>query len=152
MPQTLSAAFKAQKHGPRGGVADAKKQAAASPALLKKQSTSTTAPVVLDIATHDSAAPTLNPHDPAIKQAARAIHQAKLAPMIHADPSDLQVILRDFDLSGRYGPCVGISRLERFERAEKMGLNPPAVVGQVLRTQEGMTDAELAKDLFFGRL
>ena len=37
-------------------------------------------------------------------------------------------ILRVFDLSSKYGPCVGITRLQRWERAKKWGLNPPEEV------------------------
>ncbi|VFQ63264.1 unnamed protein product [Cuscuta campestris] len=45
---------------------------------------------------------------------------------------DLQVdyeendnVLRQFDMNLVYGPCLGISRLARWERAKKFGLNPP---------------------------
>lgn len=37
-----------------------------------------------------------------------------------------EATLREFDLSSKYGPCMGISRLERWERAAKLGLEPPA--------------------------
>ncbi|XP_066574702.1 DNA polymerase delta subunit 4 isoform X2 [Amia ocellicauda] len=33
--------------------------------------------------------------------------------------------LRDFDLDWHYGPCTGITRLQRWERAELRGLQPP---------------------------
>ena len=33
--------------------------------------------------------------------------------------------LREFDLDVRYGPCIGISRLERWIRANELGLDPP---------------------------
>lgn len=32
-----------------------------------------------------------------------------------------------------YGPCIGMGRLERWERANKLGLKPPAEVGNLLR-------------------
>lgn len=38
-------------------------------------------------------------------------------------------ILRVFDLTSKYGPCVGVTRLQRWERAKKWGLNPPDEVG-----------------------
>lgn len=34
-------------------------------------------------------------------------------------------ILRVFDMTAKYGPCVGISRLDRWKRAQKLGLEPP---------------------------
>ncbi|KAJ5714677.1 uncharacterized protein N7483_011858 [Penicillium malachiteum] len=41
-------------------------------------------------------------------------------------------ILRNFDLTGHYGPCIGMSRLQRWHRAQRMGLNPPIEVLAVL--------------------
>ncbi|KAJ8631895.1 hypothetical protein MRB53_025231 [Persea americana] len=42
-------------------------------------------------------------------------------------------VLRQFDLNMNYGPCLGLSRLERWERANKLGLNPPEEVENLLR-------------------
>lgn len=33
-----------------------------------------------------------------------------------------------FDRNYDYGPCIGVTRLERWERAQAMGLNPPLEV------------------------
>ncbi|KAI8990874.1 DNA polymerase delta, subunit 4 [Mycotypha africana] len=41
-------------------------------------------------------------------------------------------LLRAFDLDYTYGPCIGISRLERWERAEKLNLNPPPIIKDIL--------------------
>jgi DNA polymerase delta subunit 4 len=56
------------------------------------------------------------------------------------DQSTIKTILRDFDLSPRYGPCVGMTRMERYRRAEKMGLKPPVEVLRILETEEGQRD------------
>ncbi|XP_042386230.1 uncharacterized protein LOC121977890 [Zingiber officinale] len=40
--------------------------------------------------------------------------------------------LRQFDMDMRYGPCIGLSRTDRWERAAAMGLNPPAEVETIL--------------------
>ncbi|XP_044046743.1 DNA polymerase delta subunit 4 [Siniperca chuatsi] len=40
--------------------------------------------------------------------------------------------LRAFDLDWRFGPCTGISRLQRWERAELHGLNPPEEIRDLL--------------------
>ncbi|PKU78706.1 hypothetical protein MA16_Dca000049 [Dendrobium catenatum] len=45
--------------------------------------------------------------------------------------------LRQFDMEMRYGPCVGLSRLERWERACSMGLNSPPEIGNLLRSLSG---------------
>ncbi|XP_072955829.1 uncharacterized protein [Typha angustifolia] len=41
--------------------------------------------------------------------------------------------LRQFDLDMRYGPCIGLTRLQRWERAAAMGLKPPADVASLLQ-------------------
>lgn len=41
-------------------------------------------------------------------------------------------ILRHFDLSSQYGPCIGIPRVRRWKRAEGLGLKPPIEVLAVL--------------------
>ncbi|KAI1813027.1 hypothetical protein GGS20DRAFT_500727 [Poronia punctata] len=45
-------------------------------------------------------------------------------------------ILRLWDVSNQYGPCVGMTRLKRWERAERLGLHPPAEVLAVLMREE----------------
>ncbi|XP_062431976.1 DNA polymerase delta subunit 4 isoform X1 [Rhea pennata] len=47
------------------------------------------------------------------------------------DPAVLDM-LRHFDLCWEYGPCTGITRLQRWERAQALGLNPPAYVRDAL--------------------
>ncbi|XP_060181197.1 uncharacterized protein LOC132610808 [Lycium barbarum] len=41
-------------------------------------------------------------------------------------------VLRQFDMNMVYGPCLGMSRLDRWERAKKLGLNPPTDVERLL--------------------
>ncbi|XP_019181330.1 PREDICTED: uncharacterized protein LOC109176346 [Ipomoea nil] len=45
-----------------------------------------------------------------------------------------EVVLRQFDMNMAYGPCLGMSRLERWERAKSLGMNPP---NDLLRILEG---------------
>ena len=40
--------------------------------------------------------------------------------------------LRRFDLTAKFGPCVGISRLERWLRATAQSLKPPEEVLDIL--------------------
>lgn len=46
-------------------------------------------------------------------------------------------VLRHWDMSSQYGPCIGVSQLERWKRAERMGLQPPVLVRVVC---EGLED------------
>ncbi|XP_033918161.1 DNA polymerase delta subunit 4 [Melopsittacus undulatus] len=41
-------------------------------------------------------------------------------------------MLRSFDLAWEYGPCTGITRLQRWERAQALGLSPPDKVRDAL--------------------
>ncbi|VDI50237.1 DNA polymerase delta subunit 4 [Mytilus galloprovincialis] len=49
-----------------------------------------------------------------------------------ADVEDELKILRHFDVTLEFGPCSGITRMERWERADKHGLNPPVIVKEIL--------------------
>ncbi|KAI0351351.1 hypothetical protein OH77DRAFT_1429900, partial [Trametes cingulata] len=72
---------------------------------------------------------------------------------VHAQgQSMVHHILRVFDLSYEYGPCVGISRLDRWERAEALGLNPPPEVKEILMTKEGSTDEQFSQSVFHGEV
>ncbi|KAK9823832.1 hypothetical protein WJX72_005810 [[Myrmecia] bisecta] len=42
-------------------------------------------------------------------------------------------LLRNFDLNMAYGPVTGLTRLERWERAVKLGKNPPPEVRDILQ-------------------
>jgi DNA polymerase delta subunit 4 len=44
------------------------------------------------------------------------------------DGDETERMLRDFDMSTKYGPVSGLSRLERYNRAKNLGLEPPELV------------------------
>ncbi|KAI5299369.1 hypothetical protein KEM55_002241 [Ascosphaera atra] len=68
-----------------------------------------------------------------IKSYWREIETSRLAPQIHQEGVDMyEKILRHFDLSQQYGPCVGIARIKRWRRAERFKLSPPIEVLAVL--------------------
>ncbi|XP_028916614.1 DNA polymerase delta subunit 4 isoform X2 [Ornithorhynchus anatinus] len=46
-------------------------------------------------------------------------------------------LLRQFDLAWQYGPCTGITRFQRWERADRLGLSPPTEVLRVLWAHPG---------------
>eukprot|EP00250_Pteridium_aquilinum_P004326 c14542_g1_i1 orf=92-475(+) len=50
---------------------------------------------------------------------------------------DLEETLRQFDMNMRYGPCLGMTRLERWERANKLGMNPPVQVKEIIERVSG---------------
>lgn len=45
-------------------------------------------------------------------------------------------VLRQFDMTLRFGPCVGMSRRRRWERAVRFSLNPPETVIGILDDQD----------------
>ncbi|GAA5986791.1 hypothetical protein JCM5350_005240 [Sporobolomyces pararoseus] len=73
----------------------------------------------------------------------------KMGPPIHRDGmDDIETILLQFDHEESFGPCSRISRLERFERAQKLGLNPDPEIGDILRSQEGKNRKEYSESVF----
>ncbi|XP_014490108.1 uncharacterized protein LOC106752850 [Vigna radiata var. radiata] len=51
-----------------------------------------------------------------------------------AECNESEVVLRQFDLNMAYGPCLGIARLARWERAQRLGLNPPQEIESLLKS------------------
>lgn len=50
------------------------------------------------------------------------------------DPEQLEQRLRsEFDLETKYGPVVGLTRMERWERAVRLGLDPPTWVRDAIQ-------------------
>jgi len=64
--------------------------------------------------------------------------------------SKAEKILRTFDVSYDYGPCIGFTRMERWERAEAMGLNPPTEVREILLSQDGQD--KYSNNIFHNRV
>ncbi|KAK3132918.1 hypothetical protein QOZ80_6AG0529530 [Eleusine coracana subsp. coracana] len=48
------------------------------------------------------------------------------------DFGDQEEQLRQFDMDLKFGPCIGVTRLQRWERASAMGLQPPAHLRDLL--------------------
>ncbi|CAG9944255.1 unnamed protein product [Clonostachys rosea f. rosea IK726] len=63
----------------------------------------------------------------------KGIEAKRIAPRVHQkDLSTNEKVLRYFDVSSQYGPCIGIDRRKRWDRAERLGLKPPIEVLAVL--------------------
>ncbi|KAL2759745.1 hypothetical protein ACRALDRAFT_1067522 [Sodiomyces alcalophilus JCM 7366] len=75
------------------------------------------------------------------------VQARNIAPQVHVeDVSFEERILRHFDVSLHYGPCVGIQRQKRWERAERLGLKPPIEVLAVLLEQENRGNQQAHMD------
>ncbi|KAJ1537239.1 DNA polymerase delta subunit 4 [Nowakowskiella sp. JEL0078] len=57
-------------------------------------------------------------------------------------------ILKSFDLDVKYGPCIGITRRERWNRAQQLNLDPPVLVDQLLLKYKN--DAEMSQSCWNG--
>ncbi|KAH6606712.1 hypothetical protein Trco_005865 [Trichoderma cornu-damae] len=81
--------------------------------------------------------------DAQIKSYWEAIEKQRKAPRVHQEDLDLsEKVLRYFDVTSQYGPCIGTTRLKRWQRAERLGLNPPIEVLAVLVKEENRGDDE----------
>ena len=71
------------------------------------------------------------------------------------DPADktkqdaVETILRQFDLNTKYGPCLGISRLARWERADRLGKQPPPNIKALI--EENGTSTKYNQSIWEGR-
>ncbi|KAK1791898.1 hypothetical protein P4O66_013871 [Electrophorus voltai] len=66
-------------------------------------------------------------------------------PCLSERETDLQD-LKDFDLDWRFGPCTGISRMKRWERAALHMLNPPQMIKDILLKES--TDPDYSESLW----
>ncbi|KAI9341551.1 hypothetical protein DFJ73DRAFT_843645 [Zopfochytrium polystomum] len=71
--------------------------------------------------------------------------------IVETDRQALVAKLKAFDLDMKYGNNVGLTRLERWERAQRLGLDPPSELEAVLRSVEP-DDVELREGLWHGRV
>ncbi|KAF5679091.1 DNA polymerase delta subunit 4 [Fusarium circinatum] len=75
--------------------------------------------------------------DTQIKKYWKSIEGQWTTPRLHQqDVSLSEKVLRYFDVSSQYGPCIGMPRIKRWKRAERLGLNPPIEVLAVLLKEE----------------
>ncbi|ESK87575.1 dna polymerase subunit delta-4 [Moniliophthora roreri MCA 2997] len=87
----------------------------------------------------------------AISTAARA--KMNNLPPIHAEGKNrVHHTLNVFDMTYEYGPCMGLTRLERWERANAMGLNPPVEIREILLTRQGIEDTDYAQCSLYGQI
>ncbi|RHZ89307.1 hypothetical protein Glove_16g167 [Diversispora epigaea] len=79
-----------------------------------------------------------------VEQGARSIltfHEEDLTP--------IGKMLRSFDLDYKYGPCVGVKRLDRWERAYRLGMDPPLDVKVAIINSN---DLLINENIFHNRL
>ncbi|PNP54227.1 hypothetical protein THARTR1_05434 [Trichoderma harzianum] len=82
--------------------------------------------------------------DAQIKSYWKAIEKVRKAPRVHQEDLDLgEKVLRYFDVSSQYGPCIGITRVKRWQRAERLGMKPPIEVLAVLMKEENKENDEV---------
>ncbi|KAF1817532.1 hypothetical protein P152DRAFT_427452 [Eremomyces bilateralis CBS 781.70] len=73
-----------------------------------------------------------------IKKYWREKEQARKTPRVHQQELSLnEKILREFDTTSHFGPCIGITREKRWKRAHRLGLNPSLeILAVVLKEEE----------------
>ncbi|CAB4379303.1 uncharacterized protein OCT59_022747 [Rhizophagus irregularis] len=64
----------------------------------------------------------------------------------------MESLLHAFDLNYKFGSCVGLTRLERWERAQNLGLNPPEEVKNALTSEVIRQNLKLNECVFYGRV
>ncbi|XP_061373179.1 uncharacterized protein LOC133315554 [Gastrolobium bilobum] len=62
-------------------------------------------------------------------------------PDLEDEYDESETMLREFDMNMAYGPCLGMTRLTRWERAQKLGLNPPQEIERLLKSGKVQTES-----------
>ncbi|EEB05590.1 DNA polymerase delta subunit Cdm1 [Schizosaccharomyces japonicus yFS275] len=71
-------------------------------------------------------------------------------PPVHAEGmSKVELVLHKFDMTAKYGPYLGMTRLERWHRAERYGLHPPDFIRHILELPEAYEANNVRKSLFY---
>ncbi|KAK4243919.1 DNA polymerase delta, subunit 4-domain-containing protein [Corynascus novoguineensis] len=87
--------------------------------------------------------------DRAIERYWNGIESSRKAKAVHKKHTEGlttgEKVLRYFDVSSQYGPCIGITRLKRWQRAQRLGLNPPVEVLAVLLKEEAKGNTAIEK-------
>jgi len=84
--------------------------------------------------------------DAQIRRYWREREAERKAPRVHQeDVSVEERVLRLFDMSSQFGPCIGIARMKRWVRANKLGLEPPIEVLAVLLKEEEKGNAKIER-------
>ncbi|KAG5953333.1 hypothetical protein E4U53_005979 [Claviceps sorghi] len=74
----------------------------------------------------------------------KGIEEQRKAPRVHQEGLSVhEKLLRYFDVCSQYGPCIGIDRTKRWQRAERLGLNPPIEVLAVLMKEHTKSSGEV---------
>ncbi|WBW71527.1 DNA polymerase delta subunit Cdm1 [Schizosaccharomyces osmophilus] len=70
-------------------------------------------------------------------------------PVHEEEMSKVQLVLHHFDMSAKYGPYLGMTRLERWRRAKRFELDPPNVIEQILTLEEADEENRKRETLFY---
>ncbi|KAK7206055.1 DNA polymerase delta, subunit 4-domain-containing protein [Myxozyma melibiosi] len=91
--------------------------------------------------------------DPSYGNILEHMIEAEISEPIHqSDLSTVEKVLKRFDLDSRFGPSYGMSRLERWIRAEKLGFEPPKEVHTILTSREGRDVEILREGYLYGQI
>lgn len=74
-----------------------------------------------------------DPYDPAYSALFKESKKLMGTPVHGEGFTPVDVILKVFDTTDEYGPTSNLTRLERYERAKMLGLEPPPELGALLR-------------------
>ncbi|KAI9803404.1 MAG: hypothetical protein M1833_000923 [Piccolia ochrophora] len=81
-----------------------------------------------------------------LKRYWQAREAERKAPRVHQQDLGIhEKILRHFDLSSQFGPCIGTARMKRWNRAHSLNLHPPIEVLSVLLKEESKGNSKVER-------
>ncbi|KAL2315747.1 DNA polymerase delta subunit Cdm1 [Schizosaccharomyces pombe] len=85
-----------------------------------------------------------------VEEAWNQIMAERISEPIHCENiTKVEFILHHFDTTARYGPYLGMTRMQRWKRAKNFNLNPPEIVGKILMLEEADEENRKRESLFY---
>ncbi|CAI5479629.1 unnamed protein product [Closterium sp. Yama58-4] len=77
----------------------------------------------------------------AAEEPGREVQNEVIVTPTHEQAEQAERALQLFDMDMAFGPCTGLSRMERWQRANRLGLNPPPHVRALLESASCREDS-----------
>jgi len=97
----------------------------------------------LDVSHKDQKIVKIESTKPPVQETPKEDLRCEIEPGLFIDREEADARLRVFDLNTKYGPCMSCTRLERWNRAKKLNMDPPQEILSILETFPEMADRSI---------
>eukprot|EP00960_Hanusia_phi_P035787 751951-Hanusia_phi.AAC.2 len=98
---------------------------------------------LLDVASKETKIEKIEATKPVVQESPKEEIRCEIEPGLWIDRDEANARLRVFDLNTKYGPCMSCTRLERWNRAKKLNMDPPQDILRILESFPDMADRSI---------